>query len=86
VKISQWSLPVIARAGRPVRNSPRNSSARLRAARGIIVVALAILGLTAAAALSSFHGASSHNAAKAGTVSVAKSHGTGSVIILPWMW
>ena len=86
MKISQWSLPVIARAGRPVRNSPRNSSARLRAARGIIVVALAIIGLTAVAAISSFHGVASHAAVKAGTLSVLKSHGTGSAIIMPWMW
>jgi hypothetical protein len=86
VKIRQWSLPVITSAGRPVRNSPRNSSARARAARGVIIVALAIIGLTAVAAISSFHGVASHAAVKAGTLSVLKSHGTGSAIIMPWMW
>lgn len=86
MKIRQWSLPVITRAGRPVHNSPRNSSARVRTARGVIVVALAIIGLTAVAAISSFHGTASHNAVKAGTVSVMKTPATVSGIIMPWMW
>jgi len=86
VKIRQWSLPVISRAGRPVNNSPRNSSARVRAARGVLIVALAIVGLTAVAAISSLHGTANHNAAKASTMSVMKTSSTGGAIIMPWMW
>ena len=86
MKTRQWSLPVISRAGRPVSNSPRNSAARIRAARGILIIAFAIVGLTAVAAISSFHGTVSHNAAKASTSSVMRTSSTGGVLVTGWMW
>lgn len=90
MKTSQWSLPVISRAGRPIRYSPRHSAARAHPARGAIIAAPAVIGLTAVAALGSFQPAASHNAvnaANAGTVSAASSHPTGySNIYTGWMW
>lgn len=85
MKIRQSSLPVISYAPRHSRHS-RNSSAGARAVRSFFIVATAFVAFGLIAALTSFHGgAAIHTAAQAGTLSVASSN-TSSSIIMPWMW
>lgn len=85
MKIRQSSLPVISYAPRHSRHS-RNSSAGVRAVRSVLIVAMAFVAFGLVAALTSFHGgAAIHTAVQAGSLSVASSNTSGT-IIMPYMW